>query len=67
MESSTLTESIKNNNPLHKIIFKIVNTLLMNETEIVYFALYLDKLGWTTEGLSLKNSLLITAFFSKVK
>jgi hypothetical protein len=39
----------------------------MNEFEIAYYSLYLDKLGWITEGFCLEDNLLITGLSVKVK
>ncbi len=66
IESQTLPAQIRNNFALHKIILNIVKTLLMNELEIVYFSLYLDKMGWITEGFQLDDNLLLTGFSVKV-
>ena len=38
----------------------------MNEIEIVFFSLYLDKVGWITDGYNLEDNLLIIALFTKV-
>jgi hypothetical protein len=38
----------------------------MNHLEVVYLSLYLDKLGWNTEGFSFEDNLLLTAFAVKV-
>jgi hypothetical protein len=45
----------------------VVKTLLMNELEIVYLSLYLDKMGWTTENYSIEDNLMITGISVKVK
>ena len=34
--------------------------------EIVLFTLYLDKVGWLTDGYTLEDNLLIIALFAKV-
>ena len=66
IESETLPQNMRNNFPLHKIILNIVKSLMMNELEIVYFSLYLDKMGWTTQGFQVDENLLLTAFSVKV-
>ena len=38
----------------------------MNEIEIVFFSLYLDKVGWLTDGYTLEDNLLIIGLFAKV-
>ena len=66
IESASLPPGLRTNFALHKILINIVKTLLMNELEIVYFSLYLDKMGWTTEGYQLDENLLITGISVKV-
>ena len=67
IESESLPNAIRTNYPLHKILLNVTKTLLMNELEIVYFSLYLDKMGWQTEGFSLEDNLLITGLSVKVR
>ncbi len=38
----------------------------MNEIEIVFFTIYLDKVGWLIDGYSLEDNLHILALFAKV-
>jgi len=38
----------------------------MNEIEIVYFSLYLDKIGWITDGYQIDENLMITGLSVKV-
>ena len=38
----------------------------MNGLEIVYFSIYLDKMGWESPGFTLEDNLLMTAFAVKV-
>jgi hypothetical protein len=66
LESESLPNNIRTHYPLHKILINVTKTLLMNELEIVYFSLYLDKMGWQTEGYSLEDNLLITGLSVKV-
>lgn len=66
IDSPSLPQTIRTNFALHKILFGIVKTLMMNELEIVYLSLYLDKMGWTTEGYQLDENLLITGISVKV-
>ena len=40
---------------------------MMNEFEIIYYSLYLDKLGWITQGYDLEDNLLITGLSVKVR
>jgi len=44
----------------------VSKTLMFNEMEIVVWALYLDKLGWTDEKFSLEDNLYLTAFAVKM-
>ncbi len=66
IESETLPAYMRNNFPLHKILINIVKSLMMNELEIVYFSIYLDKMGWMTQGFQVDENLLLTAFSVKV-
>ncbi len=66
LESENLPNNIRTHYPLHKILFNVTKTLIMNELEIVYLSLYLDKMGWITEGYSLEDNLLITGLSVKV-
>jgi hypothetical protein len=66
IESHSLPQVLRTNFPLHKILFNICKTLLMNELEIVYLSLYLDKMGWMTEGYTVEDNLLITGISVKV-
>ena len=66
LESSSLPQDIRTNFPLHKILFNIVKQLLMNELEIVYLSLYLDKMGWSTIGYPLDENLLLTGISVKM-
>jgi hypothetical protein len=66
VDSQSLPSQLRNHYPLHKILFTTVKALLMNELEIVYLSLYLDKMGWTTEGYTLNDNLLITGISVKV-
>lgn len=38
----------------------------MNELEIIYFSIYLDKFGWECAGLEFEDNLLLTAFAAKM-
>lgn len=57
---------IRNKYPLHKILLNVVKTVLLNELELVYFSIYLDKLGWESQGFTLEENLLLTALAVKV-
>jgi hypothetical protein len=61
-----VTNEIRNRHPLHKILLNVVKTVLLNELEIVYLSIYLDKLGWESPGFSLEDNLLLTALAVKV-
>jgi hypothetical protein len=49
------------------MILNVVKTVLLNELELVYFSIYLDKLGWESQGFMLEDNLLLTALAVKVK
>lgn len=38
----------------------------MNELEITYLSIYLDKLGWITENFEVDENFLLTGFCVKV-
>jgi hypothetical protein len=40
--------------------------MLMNELELVYFFIYLERLGWEGQGFTLEDNLLLTSFAVKV-
>jgi len=66
MESKSITQEVRNKHPLHKILLNTVKTVLLNELELVYFSIYLDKLGWESNGFSLEDNLLLTALAVKM-
>lgn len=39
---------------------------MMNELEVVYFKIFLDKFGWETDGISFEDNILILCFEVKV-
>jgi hypothetical protein len=57
---------LKNKIQLHKILFEIFKSTLMNELEVVYFKIFLDKFGWETEGISFEENMLLICFEVKV-
>ena len=62
-----VTTEIRTKHALHKILLNVVKTVLLNELELVYFSIYLDKLGWESPGFTLEDNLLLTALAVKVK
>ena len=58
--------NLRNQYALHKIILNVVKTLMMNELEIVYLSLYLDYLGWVSEGFQLDENMLMLGVAVKV-
>ena len=64
-ESKQLPKELRNNFSLHSLVIKVVKQLMMNELEIVYFSLYLDKFGWKNENFDLFEYFIIAAL--KVK
>jgi hypothetical protein len=66
IDSKTLTEDIKNTYPVHKHVFNVVKTLFLNEVEIVYWSVYLERFSWVTEGYSFEDNLFIVGLVAKV-
>ncbi len=66
IESISLTDQAKNTYPIYKHVFNVVKLLFMNELEITYFAIYLDRFSWFTEGFAFEENLLIVALVAKV-
>ena len=64
--SSSLSDKIRNTIPLHKIMYEIVKDLFLNELELVYLAIYLDRFSWQTEGFSVEDTIFTTALVVKV-
>ena len=64
-ESKQLPKELRKNFSLHSLVIKVVKQLMMNELEIVYFSLYLDKFGWKNENFELMDYFIIAAL--KVK
>ena len=62
-----VTNIIRNKYPLQKILIRIAKAMLMNEIELVYFSIYLDKMGWEPSNYSFEDNLLLTALTVKVK
>jgi len=57
---------LKNKIQLHKILFEIFKSTMMNELEVVYFKILLDKFGWETKGISFEENMLLICFEVKV-
>ncbi len=66
IDSQSLPSSIRTNFALQKILYNIVKTLMMSELEVIYLSLFLDKMGWQTEGYQLDENLLITGVSVKM-
>ena len=66
IDSKSLTEEIKNCYPIHKHVFNVVKTLFLNEIEIVYWSVYLERFSWNTEGFSFEDNLFIIGLVAKV-
>lgn len=58
--------NIRLNCPIHKIIIAITKKYMMNENELIYFAIYLDKFGWISPGYYIEASLNLTALTAKL-
>lgn len=50
---------------LFALVFKIFNTLLLSDIEIVLWDIYLDRFGWQDSYRILQDSLLFSAYASK--
>lgn len=66
IESSSLTDQIRNIHPVYQHIFNITKLLFMNELEITYFSIYLDRFSWYSDGFTFEENLLIIALVAKV-
>ena len=66
MKSSSLSKEIRNSIPIHTIMINIVKDLLLNELELVYLAIYLDRFSWKTEGFSVEETIYTTAVVVKM-
>ena len=67
IDSSSLTDEIKNSYPIHKHVFNVVKSLFMSEIEIVYWSIYLERFSWHTNGFTFEDNLFIIALVAKVK
>ncbi len=65
-ESTTLNSLLRSNNAVHKPLFKLTKNLFLNETELVYLSIYLERFGWEKPGVSLEDNLLAIGLISKV-
>lgn len=50
-DSKNLTDEMKIQFPLHKILYKIIKSMMMTELEIVYFSLFIERYGWGIEDI----------------
>ena len=66
IDSVSLTDDIKNSFPIHKHVFNVTKTLFLNEIEITYWAIFLDRFTWQTKGFLFEDNLFITALTAKV-
>jgi hypothetical protein len=66
IESKTLSQEMKNQYPILKYMFKVIKQLLMNEIEICYWSIYLDRFSWHSDLLNFEDNLLIVALVAKV-
>ena len=51
---------------LHSIFLEMIKSTLLNELEVVYLKILLDKFGWEKEGFSFEIHILILCFEVKV-
>lgn len=57
---------LRNNFQLHKILLGVIKKLMMTENEVIYFSLYLDKLGWSGPEYHLNDYLSYVGFTVKI-
>ena len=43
-----------------------INTLLMNEMEIMFFNIYIEKVNWNTEIIDVSDNLILLGLYVKV-
>ena len=65
-EPNNSLEFLKNSLPLHKVLAGIVKKFMLTENELVYFSIYLDKLGWMNEEYEFDTYLQIIAYTVKL-
>jgi len=66
IESTSITDNIKNTHPVYKHVYNVTKMLFMNEIEITYLSIYLDRFTWVRKGFSFEENLLIIALVAKV-
>lgn len=44
----------------------MTKSMMLNELEVVYFKIFIDKFGWESQGISFEDHLLILCFEVKV-
>ena len=57
---------LKSKYQLHKVFLEIIKSTMLNELEVVYFKIFLEKFGWETEGIPFEENLLILCLEVKV-
>jgi hypothetical protein len=65
-ETNGFIDEIRNSFPLHKVIAGIVKKFMLSENELIYFSIYLDKLGWINKDYELETYLHIIAYTVKL-
>jgi len=60
------TKDIKNENKVSIEVFEVVKTLFLNEVEITYWSMYLERITWDKQWCTLEEFLLISALAAKV-
>lgn len=58
--------NVRNNFQLHKIVNNVIRKFMMTENEVVYFSIYLDRLGWSTTEYNLETYLSYVGFTVKI-
>lgn len=57
---------VRNNFQLHKIVMNVIRKFMMTENEVVYYSIYLEKLGWSTPEYNIETYLNYVGFTVKI-
>jgi hypothetical protein len=48
-------------------MLSVINTLLLNEMEIMFFNIYIEKVNWKTDSIEVFDNLILLGLYVKVK
>ena len=54
-------------NSFKRYMLYTINTLLMNEMEIMFFNIYIEKVNWNNDMISVFDNLILLGLYVKVK